>query len=385
MAYRKSERWVINVPQRHGPAMRKHVGTTDGKLAARVEKMCEELAELREWKLIEALNSPEVPLPNGKKAKPALEVLDLYDAWTYRHQGALDKLRERLDDTDLTSYVEEWLRDVERRLPGSDTAERYELHLRSLMPEGRPFARSRLAYRTIVQWLAGLKVSDATRRKYRAALSSFCEYLVRAEVIPSNPVRSVPAPAPGKPRQRYLALHDITKLVEKQDEPFRTLSALMHGTGMEISAALRVKRADVDVLTRKVRAHGTKTHARDREVYIEPWAWTYVERAMKLVMPNALLFPGLDRWSASDAHRAACKALGDDFSDYRMHDARHSYAVRAIKAGASLEHVARQLGHADTQMVVKVYGRYKPTESERLEYQRIAELQDAERAKAAQA
>jgi hypothetical protein len=32
-------------------------------------------------------------------------------------------------------------------------------------------------------------------------------------------------------------------------------------------------------------------------------------------------------------------------------------------------------------MVVKVYGRYKPNESERREWERIAALQDAERAK----
>jgi integrase len=63
-----------------------------------------------------------------------------------------------------------------------------------------------------------------------------------------------------------------------------------------------------------------------------------------------------------------------------MHDARRSYAVRAIRAGAPLEHVARQLGHADTQMVMKVYGRYEPSETERREWERIVALQDAERA-----
>jgi integrase len=102
----------------------------------------------------------------------------------------------------------------------------------------------------------------------------------------------------------------------------------------------------------------------------------------RLSLIRGALFPGLNRWSASDAHRDACKALGADFADYRMHDARHSYAVRAIRAGAPLEHVARQLGHADTQMVVKVYGRYKPNESERREWERIAALQDEVRAKA---
>jgi integrase len=146
---------------------------------------------------------------------------------------------------------------------------------------------------------------------------------------------------------------------------------------------LKVKRADVDALTMRVRAHGTKTHARDREVYVDAWAWSYAKRAIRHLTPSALLFPEVNRWSASDAHREACKALGADFADYRMHDARHSYAVRVICAGAPLEHVAVQLGHADTQTVVKVYGRCKPNESERREWERIAALQDVERAKSA--
>ena len=297
--------------------------------------------------------------------------------------GALDKLRERLDDVNLEPYVKEWLKAVRGELPKhSDTPARYALHVRTLLPEGAHFSRSALTYRRIVQWLGELDVSDPTRRKYRAALSSFCNYLVKTEVLASNLVVSVKPPRPGAARQRYLEMHDITRLVEAQPEPFRTLSALMHGTGMEISAALRVKRADVDAVTKRVRAHGTKTHARDREVYVDSWAWAYVERAVRHLTPSAFLFPGLNRWSASDAHRDACKALGADFADYRMHDARHSYAVRAIRAGAPLEHVATQLGHADTQMVVKVYGRYKPNETERREWERIAALQDEVRAKA---
>jgi integrase len=382
MAYRKGKVWVVNVPVRRGLKVRKHVGTLDKGLAQRVEVMCEELATLREWKLLESITGEL--REDGTRGTPSVDLLELYDAWTHRHLGTLDQLRQRLDDVDLERYVGEWLKAVAGELPKhSDTPARYGLHVRTLMPEGKAFSRSGLTYRRIVQWLGSLEVSDPTRRKYRAALSSFCTYLVKAEVLPSNPVVSVKAPRAGAARQRYLEMHDTMKLVEAQDDPFRTLSALMHGTGMEISAALKVKRADVDPLTRKVRAHGTKTHARDRDVYVDGWAWEYVEKAIRRLTPSAPLFPGLTRWSASDAHRDACKALGSDFADYRMHDARHSYAVRAIRAGAPLEHVARQLGHADTQMVVKVYGRYKPNESERHEWERIAALQDAERARTA--
>lgn len=55
--------------------------------------------------------------------------------------------------------------------------------------------------------------------------------------------------------------------------------------------------------------------------------------------------------------------------------------MRAIRAGAPFEVVARQLGHANTAMVVKVYWRFQPTEAETIAWERIAAAQD-KRAKA---
>ena len=93
-----------------------------------------------------------------------------------------------------------------------------------------------------------------------------------------------------------------------------------------------------------------------------------------MLHPSALLFPHMDRWRVSDAHRAACATL--EIENYRLHDARHTYAVRAIRAGAPFEVVAQQLGHSNTSMVTKVYGRFKPKEQEFRDWERIANLQD---------
>jgi integrase/recombinase XerD len=68
-----------------------------------------------------------------------------------------------------------------------------------------------------------------------------------------------------------------------------------------------------------------------------------------------------------------------------MHDARHFYAIRAVRAGTPYELVARQLGHADVQMVARVYGRYAPRSDERDRWEKIAAELDAAEAKAAKA
>ena len=43
-----------------------------------------------------------------------------------------------------------------------------------------------------------------------------------------------------------------------------------------------------------------------------------------------------------------------------------------MRAGTPYELVARQLGHADVQMVARVYGRYAPRSDERDRWERIA-------------
>ena len=66
---------------------------------------------------------------------------------------------------------------------------------------------------------------------------------------------------------------------------------------------------------------------------------------------------------------------------HRVHDSRHFYAIRAIRAGTPYELVARQLGHADIAMVAKVYGRFAPRSDERDRWEKIAAAQDKNRGK----
>ena len=84
------------------------------------------------------------------------------------------------------------------------------------------------------------------------------------------------------------------------------------------------------------------------------------------------------RWSARSAYREACTECG--FADYTPRDARHSYAVRAIRSGVPAEVVARQLGHANAVLVHKLYGRFAPDEDKRDKWERIASAAAGERA-----
>lgn len=352
----------IGVPTRSGWCKRT-TRTRDKSLARSMARMMDDLGPRgkRAWVFLDAV------------ATNRLSVADLYDAYT---GGDLDGLQERMQDVDVEPHVALWLKAIASTV-ASDTAERYELCVGSLIEPGKRFPRSALTHATLVQWLASRKVGRSTKRKYHASMSGFCEYLKDIGILQHNPMRDVKAPPPAPPRMRYLDLPDVLRVIEAQHHPFNVLSAVLHGTGMEVSVALSLKKRDVDTVRREMRAMGTKTKARDRIAKVAEWAWPLIERHIALLTPNAPLFPNINRWTASDKHREACEAL--EIEDYQLKDSRHTYAVRAIRAGASFEVVARQLGHADTTMAVRVYGRFKPSEQKMTDWERIAAAQDAQR------
>jgi integrase len=362
----RGNKFTVYVPKRDGGRAPKKTSTADRKTAKAMDAMLQNMASRHQWEYIEAIHQGKLSVPRLFEAHASNRLTDLV---------------EKLRDTDLQEFVPAWSDGVKSRIsPTSDTAQQYLTKLRSLMPEGQPFYRSRLTAKTLTDWLSKLPVGRSTKRKYHASLSTFCEYLLSCGVIDSNPMRRVKPPKANPPRRESLSLPQIRALVEAHEEPYRTVSALIHGTGIEISVALALKCSDVDRTTKEVRARGTKTASRDRVAAIAGWAWPYIERHMANLLPNAPLFPNTDRWRALDAHKAACKAVG--IENYRQHDARHSYAVIAIRAGAQFEAVARQLGHANINQVVNVYGRYRPNRDDMRSWEPVAMEQEARRLRA---
>jgi Phage integrase family len=93
--------------------------------------------------------------------------------------------------------------------------------------------------------------------------------------------------------------------------------------------------------------------------------------------PVSGVFRGWDRWAVGEAHRTRLRALG--LEGYRLHDARHPWAVRMARADAPFELIARQLGHRDVAMIAKAYGWFKPDTEERDRWERIAAARDEEK------
>jgi hypothetical protein len=102
------------------------------------------------------------------------------------------------------------------------TAERYVAHVRTLIPERRPFPRSSFTAPAVAGWLAGRRaqvakwrppqtgsrrredpparpLSGSSKWKYLAAIQSFAKYLREIGVVTSNPAAELTAPRAAPP------------------------------------------------------------------------------------------------------------------------------------------------------------------------------------------
>lgn len=348
-------------------SVKRSTGTPSRNLALAMERMVADLAARRVWDLLDRV------------AVSTLAIGTLYDAYS---KNALDALRAEMAAVDLEPHVTTYLMRLGAKVK-PDTVLHYQFVLRQLVPKGAFYNVARFTSDALDAFLSSYPGAAGTRRKAHAALSGFANYLVTARVISANPLRGVKPAAAGPPRIRYEDVETLKKIADAQPSPYRELAYLLAGSGIEVSVALALKKRDVDHERKEIRAAGTKTYCRDRIVRVADWAWPRVPKLLWGMVPDAPLFPGINRWTASDKHREACKALG--ITDYQLRDHRHSYAVRAARAGTPAELIARQLGHANAVLVLKVYGRFMPSAQERDKWERIASAQDQQHSATQQA
>lgn len=346
------------VPIQGGRVLRSP-GTTNAIVVRRMKAMLDALGPsgAQAWDILSAVESGEWSLT------------DLYAAWE-RSEHKVGRLRTMRHDVALAGLVEPYLSGLVKKVSG-DTIAHYRVHLGAFVA-AIP-TRSACTVPAIEAWLTDLPYAAGTIRKYAAAASGFCRWLVRHGRLEQNPVREVELPSPANPRDRWLTTADAMRLADAQPEPYRTFSALLSGTALDVSVALGLTRRMVnttDWTISTVRPKSGTPHL----VLIAEWARPYVASHIKKLLPGAPLFR-FDRWMAQNRHTAARDALR--LGDVTMRDARHTWAVRWAQAGGSAATGAAQLGHSDGGVLfLRVYGRHYPPLADRQRTEAIASARE---------
>lgn len=340
--------------------------TTAGKaLAQRIEAMWSSLAlEHRAWDLLE-------PILTVRYGERAARLGHLYDLWVSTRY-AVGEVRRLLSDVDLEPLVNPW-RDAHRRGVSAGYAEHVIVHVRWLLPEGVPCPLSRVTAAWLTERLAAYPGRRNTLRRVHSAWSLFFDYAAKVHgLFPANPMGAVSRPAEEKRPVEFYELGEVQRIVDAQPTPERrALFAILYGTGIEVSTALRLNRADVWDSKREIRAAGTKTHTRDRLAVAADWAWPIIQQHIRHRLPTARLFPPdwkpyqvnhWQRWIVTERLKLTRRL--------KVHAARHHWAVMRLRAGVPVAVVQQQLGHSTPMLTLTTYGAFIPTGQDRAHWEK---------------
>lgn len=203
-------------------------------------------------------------------------------------------------------------------------------------------------------------VKRSIARKLSAVRSLF-RYLVREEIVPTDPVKNTSSPRLDKLLPEFLTADEITRIIESPDgsnplgQRDRALLELMYAAGLRVSelVGLDVENINMDTLEIRVWGKGSK----ERITLIgEPAAnalKVYLEEGRKFLSgkktSNALF---VNRYGTRLTERSVQELL----NKYALvvgiskrihpHMVRHTFATHLLNGGADLRVVQELLGHA---------------------------------------
>ena len=280
----------------------------------------------------------------------------LGEAGTVAH---LQAVRAAAADVDLRTHFEAFKTWRGARSKGVGMVPKYAAQIEALWPEPT-WRRSMWTPKEHARRLDALVgVIDATRNRYRAALSAFSKYLVRVGVLEYNPLRSVEGFAESPTQEVWYPVVDVQRVMRALPDEFRVRELLMVGAGMDWTDCQRLRRRDIDFDTKEVRCHGSKTSHRNRVVRLtEAWVIPLLKPLVATLLPDALVCLPHAPKVALQAHRAALTAC--KLTDSTLHNWRHHYAVTCLKRKDPPRQIAHQLGKANVKDVLDRYGKYVP-------------------------
>lgn len=126
-------------------------------------------------------------------------------------------------------------------------------------------------------------------------------------------------------------------------------------TGAELSALTLLDWTDINFKAATIRIPGTKNATRDRTIDLDP----QLAAALAKVPPHRRVGRVLRLWAnACTDLRAACKRAG--IERVTPHTFRHTFGSWLVQAGVPTFTVGQLMGHRDSKMVERYYGKLAP-------------------------
>ncbi len=219
-------------------------------------------------------------------------------------------------------------------------------------------------------------ISNGTIHTELGHLRMVCLWAVRHSLLARAP--SIERPSKPEPKDAHLTRQEVGRLIAEATLPHLRLAIiLMIGTAARNEAVMQLTWDRVDFGRGRIQLRNPFDKARRKGRATIPMNDTL--RAALSAAKRYALTPFVvewgnqwdddaKRWVPVKSIRKALKAAGARIGrpDVSPHMLRHTAAVLLVEDGHSMDEVAQFLGHSNTSITFKVYGRFSPTHLRKL-------------------
>lgn len=224
-----------------------------------------------------------------------------------------------------------------------------------------------MTVRGFLTWLDTFGYSAATTARKIATLRSFHKWMLKRQIIRSNPMQLIRTPKQSKRLPKSITVEQVETLLSTPDNRSilgardRAILETLYSTGVRVSELVDLNRGDLDMLGQvmQVRGKGRK----ERIVPLGSHALAAIRHYLTLLEPdkryralrdevgeaNVPLFINKNgsRLSSRSVRRKLDKYLTEAGLDPQIspHTLRHSFATHLLDNGADLRSVQELLGH----------------------------------------
>lgn len=208
-------------------------------------------------------------------------------------------------------------------------------------------------------FLSKKKLKPSSLRRKISAIRSFYKFLIREELILTDPTQDLVFPKNEKKLPQVLTVEEIEKLINVIDNKTlkgkrdRAIVELLYSSGLRVSEIINLKVSDLDFENNYLKCFGKGS--KERIVPFGELAKTYIvdylEERKKLKIESEFLFINKKGEKLLRQHinnilkRYSKKAKLK--KRVHPHMLRHSFATHLLERGADLRSVQELLGHVD--------------------------------------
>lgn len=225
-----------------------------------------------------------------------------------------------------------------------------------------------MTIRSFLAFLDSFEYSPATTARKLATLRSFYKWMLKREIVDTNPMQLIRTPKQSKRLPKSISIEQVEKLLSTPDNRKvlgardRAILETLYSTGVRVSELVGMNRGDLDLAGQLVQVRGKGR--KERLVPLGSHAVAAIRHYVMLVEPDPR-YRALREELGSDAElplfsnkngtRLSSRSVRRKLDKYLVaagldpgispHTLRHSFATHLLDNGADLRSVQELLGH----------------------------------------